>query len=140
MLRVSGILETALTVADVQRSADFYRRLFGFATLLDSDRLVVFNVADRHVLLLFAAGATGDPVETAGGVIPPHNASGQSHLAFSIEAAEAAAWEQRLAAEGIALESVVDWPGGARSLYFRDPDAHLVELVTPGLWPLAAAE
>jgi hypothetical protein len=38
----------------------------------------------------------------------------------------------RLAAEGVAVESVVGRPGGARSLYFRDPDQHLVELLSPG--------
>ena len=26
------------------------------------------------------------------------------------------------------------WPRGGESLYFRDPDGHLVELATPGLW------
>jgi catechol 2,3-dioxygenase-like lactoylglutathione lyase family enzyme len=28
----------------------------------------------------------------------------------------------------------MNWPGGARSLYFRDPDEHLVEFITPGFW------
>jgi len=32
------------------------------------------------------------------------------------------------------LEQQVAWPRGGTSLYFRDPDRHLVELATPGLW------
>jgi catechol 2,3-dioxygenase-like lactoylglutathione lyase family enzyme len=28
----------------------------------------------------------------------------------------------------------VRWPRGGESIYFRDPDGHLVELATPGLW------
>ena len=27
------------------------------------------------------------------------------------------------------------WPRGGESVYFRDPDGHLLELATPGLWP-----
>ena len=33
-MKVSGILETALSVGDLAASAAFYKRLFGFATLL----------------------------------------------------------------------------------------------------------
>ena len=28
------------------------------------------------------------------------------------------------------------WERGGRSLYFRDPDQHLLELATPGTWPI----
>ena len=35
---------------------------------------------------------------------------------------------------GIEIESEVTWTRGGRSLYFRDPDGHLVELATPGVW------
>lgn len=136
MNRVSGILETALNVKDLAKSAAFYRRLFGFSTLLESDRLVAFNVAGRNVLLLFPEGRTGEPFATPGGVIPPHGGYGRNHLAFSITAEESTAWEEQLKSEGVAVESVVTWPGGARSIYFRDPDGHLVELMTPGFWAL----
>jgi catechol 2,3-dioxygenase-like lactoylglutathione lyase family enzyme len=34
----------------------------------------------------------------------------------------------------VAVESVVTWPGGARSVYFRDPDGNLVELISRGFW------
>ena len=73
---------------------------------------------------------------TPGGVIPSHGGSGSSHLAFSIASDDVTPWAHRLEAEGITIESVVNWPGGARSLYFRDPDGHLVELMSPGFWSI----
>ena len=135
-MQVSGILETALSVADPAASAAFYKRLFGFDTLLDTDRMVALSVAGRGVLLLFKKGATEEPAALPGGVIPGHGASGRSHLAFSIAAEDIEPWRERLAGEGVAVESTVSWPGGARSLYFRDPDQHLVELITPGFWAI----
>jgi catechol 2,3-dioxygenase-like lactoylglutathione lyase family enzyme len=134
MAKVGGILETALHVADPARSAGFYRRLFGFSTLLESDRLVALDVAGRNLLLLFLEGGTAEPLALPGGVVPPHGGSGPLHLAFSIAAADLEAWRGRLGAEGVPIESEVSWPGGATSLYVRDPDGHLVELATPGLW------
>ncbi|HEY7088855.1 MAG TPA: VOC family protein [Tepidisphaeraceae bacterium] len=134
MPNVHGILETALYVADVQNSAAFYRRVFGFATLLESDRLIALDVAGRSVLLLFKAGATAEPFPTPGGVIPGHTGSGASHFAFAIATADVDAWTRHLPSCDVAVESVVNWPGGAVSLYFRDLDQHLVELITPGFW------
>jgi hypothetical protein len=34
------------------------------------------------------------------------------------------------------VESKVVWPLGGHSLYFRDPDNHVVELATPGIWSI----
>ncbi|HUE16035.1 MAG TPA: VOC family protein [Planctomycetaceae bacterium] len=136
MPSVLGILETAISVSDVERAAAFYRRLFGFATLFDSERLIALDVAGRNVLLLFQEGATNEPFATSGGVIPGHAGVGKSHFAFSITANDLPDWQRRLESEGVAVESVVNWPGGAQSLFFRNPDEHLVELITPGIWRL----
>jgi catechol 2,3-dioxygenase-like lactoylglutathione lyase family enzyme len=57
------------------------------------------------------------------------------HFAFGVPAEELALWEERLESMGIAIESRVHWERGGESLYFRDPDNHLVELATPGTWP-----
>jgi catechol 2,3-dioxygenase-like lactoylglutathione lyase family enzyme len=136
MPRVYGILETALSAKDLPRAAEFYRELFDFETLLESERLIALDVAGQNVLLLFQAGATSEPFATPGGVIPGHAGSGAGHLAFAIGSDEVGPWRERLEAQGIAIESVVNWDGGAQSLYFRDPDKHLVELMTPGFWRL----
>jgi catechol 2,3-dioxygenase-like lactoylglutathione lyase family enzyme len=134
MPTIHGLLETALYVTNLQEAAAFYRRLFNFDTLLDSERLIALDVVGRNVLLLFQEGATSEPFATSGGVIPGHAGSGPSHLAFSIEIDELVQWKLRLKSEDVALESTVAWDGGAISLYFRDPDKNLVELITPGFW------
>ena len=135
-MRVGGILETALYVADPAVAAAFYRRLFGFGTLLESGRLVALDVAGKNVLLLFRRGATGEPFDTGGGVIPAHAGTPPAHFALSIREEDVEPWKRRLESEGVPVESVVTWPRGARSIYFRDPDGNVAELITPGFWAI----
>jgi catechol 2,3-dioxygenase-like lactoylglutathione lyase family enzyme len=134
-MKTSGILETCLHVGDLEAAIAFYQRLFGFEVMARDDRFCAFNVAPRDVLLLFKRGASTKPMPVPGGIIPPHDGQGQMHIAFAIAADDLAGWESRLADEGVAVESTVHWPAGGTSLYFRDPDQHLVELATPGIWP-----
>jgi len=133
-MRVNGILETALYVADPAKTAAFYRRLFGFPVLLESDRLIALDVAGKNVLLLFRIGATADPFDTGDGVIPSHPGVPPTHFAFSILAEDVEPWVERLKVEGVPVESLVNWPQGAKSIYFRDPDGNLAELISPGFW------
>jgi catechol 2,3-dioxygenase-like lactoylglutathione lyase family enzyme len=134
MPHVTGVLETCIHVEDLARSADFYERLFGFRRLACDERLCAFDVAGRDVLILFRRGGTSEPVTLPDGMIPPHGGSGQLHFAFAIPAEDLRAWEQRLSEAGVKIESRVKWSRGGESLYFRDPDGHLVELATPGIW------
>jgi len=133
---VTGVIETCLYADDLERTARFYEEQLGLRRFEGDDRFRAFSVADRHVLLLFKRGATTRPIPTLGGVIPPHDGSGPLHLAFSIGATAFSAWEKHLQAQGITIESKVRWPLGGQSLYFRDPEQHLIELLTPGCWPI----
>ena len=63
-----------------------------------------------------------------------HGAHGAQHLAFAIARDRLADWETQLHRHGVEIESRVRWPRGGESLYFRDPDGHSIELLTPGLW------
>jgi catechol 2,3-dioxygenase-like lactoylglutathione lyase family enzyme len=131
---IEGLLETSLYAWDLQRTAAFYRDLFGLKTLVDSPRLVAFEIAQRSVLLVFQAGATEDNVVDARGIIPGHEGRGRLHLAFSVGADHLDAWRKRLSESGVDILGEYRWPRGGVSLYLRDPDGALVELATPGLW------
>jgi catechol 2,3-dioxygenase-like lactoylglutathione lyase family enzyme len=133
-MKINGVAETAIYVADVARSAEFYERLFGLRRLLSDPQFCAFEVPGNAVFLLFHKNSRHQAFPTPGGTIPAHGATGEIHFAFKIprESLEACAGELR--GLGIAIESRVDWPRGGSSLYFRDPDGHLVELITPGVW------
>lgn len=133
---ISRILESALYVSDMQRARDFYVDLLGFTPLLESSRLLALSVSGTSVLLLFHAGATEEPLPTPGGVVPPHGAAGEQHLAFAISADSLHEWESRFDGAGVRIESRVTWPRGGVSLYVRDPDGHSLELATPGVWEI----
>jgi catechol 2,3-dioxygenase-like lactoylglutathione lyase family enzyme len=130
----SSILETALSVSDLQRSRDFYSRLFGYRIIANDDRFCAFRVGERQVLLLFLQGSDPSGTLLPFGFIPAHGASGRSHVAFSISKNEIPTWLERLAGQQIPVESQFIWPLGGTSIYFRDPDEHLLELITPGVW------
>ncbi len=125
---LDGLLETALYVDDPARSSRFYRDVFGFEEMVANDRLYALVIPDRLVLLLFRKGASASlPV--------PHDGTGQSHIAFAIPKAALEDWKAWLARHQLPILETRDWPRGGTSLYFRDPDGHLLEVATPGVWP-----
>ena len=102
--------------------------------MFHDERVAAYDAAPGSVLLLFQQGTTDTPAQLPGGTIPPHDGSGRLHYAFSIAPEYLPPWRDPLATHGIVIEGEVLWPKGGVSLYFRDPDGHLVELATPGLW------
>jgi catechol 2,3-dioxygenase-like lactoylglutathione lyase family enzyme len=119
-----------LYVSDVPRSVRFYENLFGFRVILEfGERGCAIQAGARQVLLLFKKGASR-------GIQSPHDGDGELHIAFAIASDELATWESWLQTKGIAVEEKRKWELGGWSLYFRDPDRHLVELATPGTWPV----
>jgi catechol 2,3-dioxygenase-like lactoylglutathione lyase family enzyme len=135
---VTGLLEAAMYVADVARGVAFYRDLRGFEVELENSLIGVLRVPGGQALILFprtiAEQAAITPPNAIDGTIPPHGGSGRMHVAFSIRAEDLEPWRRRLAERGASIAGVVRWKRGGTSLFFRDPDEHLVELLTPGLW------
>jgi len=135
MPNLLGVLETCLYVDAFERACPFYEQILGLNSIFRDPRLCAYDVGGRGVLLLFLRGGSLETVQLPGGILPPHDGSGPVHLAFSIAAEELAAWEERLAEADKAIEGRIKWPRGGESIYFRDPDGHVLELATPGLWP-----
>ncbi|MGO9544272.1 MAG: VOC family protein [Rhodomicrobium sp.] len=136
MPSLTGILETAIYVDDMERAKQFYEGVMGLKPMFADRRLTAYDAGGRSVLLLFQRGASVQPSSMPGGTIPGHDGSGPLHFAFAIAADQLEPWEARLREHGIAIEGRMEWPRGGTSLYFRDPGGHLVELATPGLWPV----
>ena len=128
--KTEGILESSLYVADGASSAQFYERIFGFRVVRDFEgRGCAIQAGSRQVWLLFKKGGSLT-------IQSPHDGDGEVHLAFAIPAAELIRWESWLAENGIAVEEKRTRGLGGQSLYFRDPDRHLIEVATPGVWSI----
>jgi catechol 2,3-dioxygenase-like lactoylglutathione lyase family enzyme len=134
MPKLDGILETALYTDDMERARAFYEGVLGLAPIFEDSRLCAYGIASRCVLLIFRRGSATQTVTMPGGTIPGHDGAGPLHMAFAIGKDELAEWERHLAEKGVAIEGTTTWSRGGRSIYFRDPDGHLLELATPGLW------
>jgi catechol 2,3-dioxygenase-like lactoylglutathione lyase family enzyme len=125
-----GITESALYVADLDRSVSFYRDVLGLEPMSEpAGRLCAMEVTPHQVLLLFVKGGSVQDTVTPTGRIPATDGDGHLHMAFGVSTAQLEAWRERLAAHGLEMETMV-WPEGGESIYFWDPDGHVIELKT----------
>ena len=131
-MRTQAIIETAIYAEDLDDAEDFYGKILGLPVIgKEPGRHVFFRVGEASVWLAFRAEVT-----LKGDQLPSHGATGPGHFALGIEAEAVDAWRQLLQGHGVLIEKEVAWPGGGKSIYFRDPAGNLVELVTPGVWGL----
>jgi lactoylglutathione lyase len=128
-MRVRGLFETHLTVADLSRSVAFYRDVVGLTVALEvPERGAAFHWVGspgQAMLGLWSIGSA--PMGM------------QLHIAFEMSLPDVLAAPERLAAQGIQPlsffgepadePSVIGWMPAA-AVYFRDPDGHLLEYLT----------
>ncbi|WP_126976053.1 VOC family protein [Frigidibacter oleivorans] len=134
-MQPDGILETVLYAEDLAAAEAFYTRHFGLQVVRRVPGRFVFLRCGGQMLLIF------DPRDSArpdpDNPIPRHGASGPGHVCFRVaDGAAVQAWRDRLAAAGVAIEHDHLWPGGARSVYLRDPAGTSVEIGEPRMWGL----
>jgi len=127
-----SVLETCLYVDDLGRAERFYSEVLGLAQVGKRDDRHVFFRCGRGMLLLFNPLTSRESLDK----IPAHGYFGSGHMAFGVREAELPQWVARLEQHRVAVESVVDWPGGGRSVYFRDPSGNSLEFATPRIWEL----
>ena len=128
-MRVRGLFETHLTVAELARSVTFYRDVVGLPVALEvPERGAAFHwigQPGQAMLGLWSSGSA--PIGL------------QLHIAFELSLPDVLAAPARLAAQGIQPlsfygepadePSVIGWMPAA-AVYFRDPDGHLLEYLT----------
>ena len=125
-----GILETSLYADDLHDAEVFYSTVLELELDSKADGRHLFFKCGQAMLLIFNPKATA----AATGPVPRHGAHGPGHVAFSVAADDLDAWVAQIESRGVEVEARVDWPGGGRSIYFRDPAGNSLELTTPQIW------
>jgi catechol 2,3-dioxygenase-like lactoylglutathione lyase family enzyme len=134
-LKPEAILESALYVTDLAAAEAFYHDVLGLERISRVEGRHVFFRCGAGVLLLFDAEATREPPPADAKLpVPAHGACGAGHLCFAATAEEIVHWKAALEASEIAVEADFEWPGGGRSIYFRDPSGNSLEFAEPRLW------
>ncbi len=133
--RLSGVLETAVYVDDLDKAEHFYSRVLGLPKIFTQPgRLLAFRSQESILLVFNPAQTEREQITVNGGVVPLHGTHGVGHVAFRVRENEITPWRSHLHSSGVEIESEVTWPNGARSIYFRDPAGNSVELATPNMW------
>ena len=135
-MRPAGILETVLYASDLAATEAFYRDVLGLDAFAKVAGRHLFYRCGNQVLLVFNPDATRVPPPADALPVPPHGTVGPGHICFRASADEIDAWRAKLAAAGVAIEADFEWPGGGRSIYFRDPAGNCLEFAEPKIWKL----
>lgn len=133
-LSIDRVIETVLYVRDIERANAFYQQVLQLPAMVANERFRAYNVGEQSVLLLFIEGDSRKGAHYPEGYIPPHDGNGPLHIGLAVAKEQLPHWERHLTAHNVEIEGRMTWEHGGESIYFRDPDGHLLELVTPGIW------
>lgn len=134
-MKPNHILETIVYATDLDAAEAFYRDVLGLELASKTAGRQVFFRIGQQMLLIFNPLVTVHPPPPGAMLpVPPHGATGEGHVCFSASAHEITAWRAALEAKGVAIEADFEWPGGGRSIYFRDPAGNCLEFAEPRIW------
>ncbi len=129
MAGFAGIAHVAVTVSDLDRSREFYGRLFGSSPVLDEDAGNFYHV----VYLLDGGTLFGLHTHQTPNDQPKFSEfrSGLDHVAFGLSSrSDLEKWVTKLDGLGIKHGGIVDAHYGS-GVSFRDPDNIALELFAP---------
>jgi len=130
---IRGIAETVLYAEDITNTAQFYVEVLGLEMVrAPDDMFAAIRLTPESVLLLFDHRQSS----RTGRDVPSHGATGPGHVAFLVRDLDA--WRDRLKEAGVTVEKEIEWNGGGRSIYLRDPANNSVELIDRDIWPAGA--
>lgn len=135
IMRINKVVETCIYSSDLGSMKNFYAGILGLSVIQEERDKLIFLKAGKSMLLIFNPAITranNGNLPTHGTLSPPSSV----HFAMEIEEDEYHASKQLLIGNGITIEKEVNWNNHAKSIYFRDPAGNLVELITPGGWPV----
>jgi len=121
MIKTCGLTHIHLMVKDMQRSLDFYQKVFGMkVSFWASDRLVFLNTPGSNDAIALHQAESEQPTGSGGGIL---------HFVFQLQDKanlESAIGE--VVAAGGALKKQGEFMPGMPFAYVSDPDGYEIEL------------
>jgi catechol-2,3-dioxygenase len=118
---------------------DFYTNILGLEFVSEENDRCVFLKAGQSMLLIFNPNKTLVSNENSTTIqFPTHGAFAPPsiiHFALEIDKENYDNAKHMLIEKNIKIEKEITWVKG-NSIYFRDPAGNLVEIITPGCWPV----
>jgi len=130
-MQIRGLHHVTLISSNLDVTSSFYRDILGLS-LVAKD----VNQDDRGARHFYFGDSEGTPGTLITFLEYPAMAKGQvgvgstHHIAMSVESEEELkAWRGYLDSQGVNCTDIID-RGFFKSLYFNDPDGHILELAT----------
>lgn len=134
-MQPDGILESALYADDLAAAERFYSGILNLKLVRREPSRHLFYRCGAGMLMIFRPEMSARrPLMGSRQPVPPHGATGPGHLCFRVQAADFPIWISHLQRNRVRIEADFQWPGGARSIYFRDPAGNSLEFAEPRLW------
>lgn len=120
-LELVGYDHVALTIKDLQRSADWYKLVFDFDVLHKWTNTWMVGHGNMKIgLFQRPNGALVEDLDSKIAI---------QHVAFLVDGDKFAAAQEAIKKRGVSMEGPED-TGIALSIFFNDPDGHILELTT----------
>ena len=135
--KLGQIVETILYTSDLPAMLAFYQDVLGLEPFISMPAVAGFELPNHSLLLLFDRSTTTVDKIRESGTIPKHGCPtglGQ-HIAFACDGEdELKEWEAHFEEKGVGIVGRINWERGGRSVYIKDVEGHVLEIMTKGVW------
>jgi catechol-2,3-dioxygenase len=135
--KLGQIVETILYTSDATKLAAWYTEIFSLTPFTSSPNVVGFSLPNNTILLLFTRSKITTDRVFPEGTLPKHGCEtglGQ-HIAFACDGKdESKEWEEHFKEKGVKILGTMEWGLGGRSVYVKDWEGHVIEVMTKGVW------
>jgi catechol-2,3-dioxygenase len=104
---------------------------------LSTPAVVGFSLPNNTILLLFSRSSITTDRTFESGTIPKHGCEtglGQ-HIAFACnDKEELGEWEKHFREKEVEILGTMEWERGGWSVYVKDWEGHVIEVMTRGVW------
>ncbi|KAK1749865.1 Glyoxalase/Bleomycin resistance protein/Dihydroxybiphenyl dioxygenase [Echria macrotheca] len=135
--KLGQIVETVLYTSDAAKLAAWYKEVLGMESFIELPSVIGFSLPNNTILLIFNKSMTTEDRKSERGVIPKHGCEtglGQ-HIAFACASLdELQEWEEHFNSNNVEIIARMDWERGGKSIYVKDWEGHVIEIMTRGVW------